>query len=244
MANYVTVGGISGDEYGNMVIQAASPFVGGTFGGWNGNTNSYGLGSNCFIDTPNVTTIPGSSVSSNACNGERTNCGIVNQDGGSEATNIFGGNCGTLSTLGGGGSGYLGYLEVDSWTAQYTTFSGDASTWGNPINNTGTVQEYPGNISVDTDLYTITMLGGTFQGQSVVADQGFRISYNASVGNLATTLLAVAPIANAGFPSNINFGKITSGMNDEQAAAVWLAFGYGLFKGNGTNTIPAFWTTT
>lgn len=244
MANYVTVGGISADEYGTMPIQAANPFIGGAFGGWNGNTNQYGLGSNCFIDTPNVSTIPVSTVTNNACNGERTNCGVVNQDGGSEAANIFSGNCGTLSTLGGGANGYIGYLEVDSWTAQYNAFTGDASTWGNPVNNNGTPQEYPGNISVDTDLYTITMLGGTLQGQSSVADQGWRISYNASIGNLVDTLLKVAPPNGGGFPNNIFFGRLASNQNDEQAAAVWLAFGYGLFKGDGTNTVPAFWTTT
>lgn len=243
MANYLTVGGLTSDPYGTIGIQASNPLTGGTFGGWDAGTSQNGLGSNVFIDTPNVSTIPASTVANNACNGERSNCGVVLQDGGSEAGNINSGIAGSLTTVG-GASAYVGYIIDDNWTAQNGAFAGDAATWGNPTNNNGDPQTYPGNLTTSNDLYSITMLSWERGGEPQIAEQGFRISYNASVGNLVDTLLKIAPPASGGFPSNIFFGRLDVSQNDEQAAAVWLAFGYGLFKGNGTNTIPAFWTTT
>ena len=243
MANYLTIGGLTANAYGSIPIQASNPITGGTFSGWDDNTNQNGIGSNVFIDTPNVSTIPVSTVANNACNGERANCGVVLQDGGSEAGNINSGIGGILSTVG-AASAYIGYIIDDDWTAQNGEFTGDAATWGNPSDNNGIPQSYPGNLTTSSDLYSITMIGGQKQGQFQIGDQGFRISYNASVGSLVDTLLKVAPAAGEGFPANIFFGRLASTQNDEQAAAVWLAFGYGLFKGNGTNTVPAFWTTT
>ena len=243
MANYLTVGGCTPDAYGTIGIQAANPLTGGTFGGWDDGTSQNKLGSNVFIDTPNVSTIPVSTVSNNACNGERSNCGVVNQDGGSEAGNVNSGIAGSLTTTG-NFSMYIGYIIDDNWTAQNGEFQGDAATWGNPTNLNGVTQTYPGNLTTSTDLYSITMLSWERGGEPQIGEQGFRISYNASVGSLVDTLLKVAPPAGNGFPNNIFFGRLASTQNDEQAAAVWLAFGYGLFKGNGTNTVPAFWTTT
>ena len=243
MANYLTVGGLTSDAYGAIGIQASNPLTGGTFSGWNAGTSQNGLGSNVFIDTPNVSTIPVSTVTNNACNGERSNCGVVLQDGGSEAGNINSGIAGSLTTVG-GASAYLGYIIDDNWTAQNGEFVGDAASWGNPSNNNGVPQEYPGNLTTSSDLYAITMLSWEQGGEPQIGEQGYRISYNASIGSLVDTLLKIAPPAGGGFPNNIFFGRLASTQNDEQAAAVWLAFGYGLFKGNGTSTVPAFWTTT
>lgn len=245
MANLLTVGGVSLDTYGTFAINQLSPLVGGAFGGYNGSTAAYELGSNCIINTPNVSTIPNSILTQNNCNGETANCGVVLQDGGAFAGQQENGNCGGIAsgTNLQPNSGYIGYLDEDGWEATYGNFNGDASTWGRPqgVSN-GKIQTYPGNMSTTNDIYTITMLAGPAQGESTPADEGNRISYNASVGALAATLLKIQPALGAGFPIDRNAGGLNPSQNDEQAAAVWLAFGYGLFVGNGTDTIPAFWT--
>jgi hypothetical protein len=238
MANYLTVGGLTQDQYGTMAINQPSPLQGGCFSGWDPSLGGYQLGSNCVIDTPNVTTIPASIVSNNQCNGETANCGVVNQDGGSGANRIEYGIAGTL-----GNTGvlkvYLGYLEEVVWVNTNGSFTGDASTWGRPSSIGGVIQTYPGNMNPSADLYTITMLAGIEQGEPTTTQQGFRISYHASVGALAATLAKVMPVDSR--PPVTWGGLMDSNYTDEQAAGKWLAFGYGLFKGNDAEVIPAFW---
>ena len=241
MANLLTVGGLSSTPYPEIEVFGNN--TGGAFSGWDANTNSYVIGKNGVINTPNNTTVPNSSVANNNCNGQSGGTIVVNGNGGSIAGSAEYGIAGTVSGNSpvGGVSYYVGWLRDDSWTSQYGAFSGDSSTWGEPSSVGGTVQNYPGNMSTSNEEYTITMLAGLAQGENAAVNRGFRINYIAAVGSLYTTLNKIQPAIGAGAPPQ-NFGFLSNGMNDEAAAAVWLAWGYGLFVGDGSNTIEAFWT--
>jgi hypothetical protein len=241
MANLLTVGGLSATPYPEIEVFGNS--TGGAFSGWNAGTNSYENGQAVTINTPNNLTVPNSTVANNNCNGQRGGTIVVSGDGGSIAGASEYGIAGTVSgnSPAGGASYYVGWLSDELWTTQYGAFGGDSSTWGEPASVGGTVQAYPGNMSISEEEYTITMLAGLAQGENAAANRGFRINYRAAVGGLYTTLNKIQPAIGAGAPPQ-NFGFLSNGMNDEAAAAVWLAWGYGLFVGDNSNTIRAFWT--
>lgn len=241
MANFLTVGGVSGTPYSEIEVFGNS--TGGAFCGWNSNTAQYENGSGVTINTPNNSTVPNSSVTNNNCNGQRGGTIVVSGNGGTIAGASEYGIAGTVSggSPVGGASYYIGWLSDELWTTQYGAFSGDSSTWGEPASVGGTNQQYPGNMSTSEEEYTITMLSGAAQGESAAANRGFRINYRAAVGGLYTTLNKIQPAIGAGRPP-ANFGFLANGMNDEAAAAVWLSWGYGLFVGDNSNTINAFWS--
>ena len=207
---------------------------------WNSEGSGYNLG-NITINAALVSTIPNSTVSNNAANGEFCGCGIVNQDGGASSTNI---NVGPATLANAGNSWGLPYFNVGAlnialFASNYgNDYAGVFATEVGPCEDVGgTDQGRPGNQHTDTERYNILMPSGIANGENTATKTGRRVIYRCAAGALATTLAKVMPTPNKGFPAT-NYGSITTSQNDIQAAVVWLAFGYGVLQGNQ----PFCWT--
>ena len=209
---------------------AINPNSGGFFGVLN--SGQYQAGT-ATIDTPNVVTVPASSVTNNACNGALTNQIIETGDNSSQINVLTSGCMGIISgvtPLNGG----IGYINVTEYGNSFGDLN-DPANFGPPVTQAAP-QNSPGTMNTDTDIYTLVMVSGEAQGESNAPTSFARIIYEASVGNLIGTLLKIAPKPGEGFPPT-TFGSLSAGLSDERAAAVWLSFGYGLFKGGE----PEFW---
>lgn len=192
------------------------------------------------INAATVSTIPGSTVSSNTANGAPTGCGIVDQDGGSQVNVVASGHAFLLN----GGNGWphpasnVGAIDFDLWASNYNNDWGNfQATVGECADVGGTDQGRPGNQHTDAERYNILMPSGLSTGESSATKTGRRAIYRCAAGQLAATLAKVCPLPGAGFPP-VTFGRILSNQNDTQAAVVWLAFGYGILQG----TSPFCWT--
>ena len=185
-----------------------------------------------LLDTPNVTNIPNSSQSNKEANGQKTMCGLV-RNGATLAASAANGFMGAIN----GGTGdtthtkyYIGMINFEIFNA--------ASSPPN-LDDAGGAQNFTRNrqmttagnvINADSTTYTVCVASGPKQGQTTAGLTGVRTTYRAANGSLATLLAKL----NYNKPSATAFGLyVTGGMNDENAAAVWLANGYGILKGGG-----------
>ena len=185
-----------------------------------------------LLDTPNVTNIPNSSQSNKEANGQKTMCGLIRNGGtlGGTAANGFMGaiNAGVGSIT--NTFYYIGMINFEIFNAASSPPT---------LNDAGGAQNYARNrqmttagnvINADSTTYTVCVASGPKQGQTTAASTGVRTTYRAANGALASLLSKL----NYYKPSSTAFGLyVTGGMNDEQAAAVWLANGYGILKGGG-----------
>jgi hypothetical protein len=199
---------------------------------------------NMLILTPNVTTIPGSSQTSNDCDGAYVGDGIIAQNGGSINGNI---KWGILSPASSSlpiatNSYYVyGSVDIDQWYTdkgseqnqfpgvnghiKYNPFEAFYTTLNNPQNITRTEGfNSPNILPTDNTIYTAIKIN----------EVGAPLFYQTSntSGNLSTLLsILYPPVGEGGMPSAWG-GSITSTMTDEQAAGVWLASGYPLYLGD------------
>ena len=223
--------------------QTIGPYANATannFIWWDSEGTGYNLG-NVTINAPLVSTIPGSTVSNNAANGEFCGCGVVNQDGGSAASNINNGPA-TLANAGNSwGLPYfnVGALNIDNFASNYgNDYAGQFAVEVGPCEDVGgTSQGRPGNQDTNTERYNILMPSGISTGENTATKTGRRAIYRCAAGALSTTLSKIMPKPNKGFPAT-TFGRIQTSQNDVQAAVVWLAFGYGVLQGDQ----PFCWT--
>ena len=184
------------------------------------------------LDTPGVTNIPNSSQDNKEANGQKTGCGLI-RNGNSLAETAANGFMGAINS----GTGdtenpfyYIGMLNFEIFNAASSPPT---------LNDAGGAQNYARNrqmttagnvINADSTTYTVCVAAGPKQGESVNANTGARATYRAANSALATLLAKL----NYYKPSATAFGLyVTGGMTDEQAAAVWLANGYGILKGGG-----------
>lgn len=223
--------------------QTAGAYTNGTannFCYWSNEGGAYNLG-NITINAPTVSTIPGSTVSSNTANGAFCGTGIVNQDGGS-ARNTIGNGPASLANNGNGWSNpifNIGALNIEDFATNYgNDYAGQFNAEIGPCQDvSGVSQTRPGNQETNPERYNILMPSGVKQGESAATKTGRRVVYRCASGALATTLAKVMPSPGKGFPAT-TFGSITTSQNDIQAAVVWLAFGYGVLLGDE----PFCWT--
>ena len=200
---------------------------------WDSEGTGYNLG-NITISAPLVSTIPGSTVSNNAANGEFCGCGVVNQDGGTARNNINNGP----ATLANAGNSWpaaifnIGALDLDAFASNYSNdYVGQYAVEVGPCDDVGgTSQARPGNQDTNDERYNILMPSGLMNGENTATKTGRRVVYRCAAGALATTLAKVMPSPGKGFPG-VTFGRIQTTQNDTQAAVVWLAFGYGVLQG-------------
>ncbi len=230
MSSFLSLAGAYASNPLESPFYTSDPTTGGFFGVY---TNGY-LPGTVTIDTPNVSTVPASTVNNNGCNGVITNTIIEQGDNGSQA-NIIGSGCMGVVSSNPPVNGAIGFINKANWGTAFGDLN-DPSSFGPPISNSGD-QNSPGTMNTDTDIYTLVMASGEAQGESNSAASYARIIYEASVGNLIGTLLKIQPSPGEGFPPS-GFGALSAGLSDERSAAVWLSFGYGLFKGGA----PEFWT--
>ncbi len=231
MSSFLSLAGAYPSNPLSTPFYTENPTTGGFFGVF---SNGGYLAGTATIDTPNVSTVPASTVNNNGCNGALTNQIIEQGDNSSQANTIGSGCMGVISstpTLNGG----IGFINKTNWGTAFGDLN-DPTQFGPPSSNAGD-QNSPGTMNTDTDIYTLVMASGEAQGQSNSGASYARIIYEASVGNLIDTLLKIQPSPGEGFPPT-GFGVLSAGLSDERSAAVWLSFGYGLFKGGA----PEFWT--
>lgn len=197
------------------------------------------VGTSVIIDTPNVTNVPRSTVSSNACNGEMASAIIVNGDGGSANSNSMNGPAAHVNggNLGSNTNYNMGVVNFEQWASNVgNSFANWNAEAGPCADATGTAQTYPGNVDTDQDFYNVLMPTGEKQGQSAATKTGTRAVYRIGVGNLGATLAKIQSTPNKGRPGN-GWGYVETTATDEEAAGVWLSHGYGILKGNQ----PIFW---
>jgi len=198
------------------------------------------VGTSVTIATPNVTLVPRSAVSSNACNGELASAIIVNGDGGSANSNVANGPAYHVNggNLGSNTNYNMGVVNFEQWSSNVgNSFANWNAEVGPCDDATGTSQTYPGNVDPDAEFYNVLMPTGLKQGQSAATKTGTRAVYRIAVGNLGATLAKIQSNENEGRPGN-TWGYVETTATDEEAAGVWLSHGYGILLGNQ----EAFWT--
>ena len=235
MATYLSIAGQTADTYTNTTAYTATPNSIVVFSEWDNTLNTYRAGT-AVIDTPNVAAIPGNTFSTPA-NGEFTCNNLIQTNGGAENMRTNGPAVAAPFTP----YHCIYAVDVDQFASAGFEMSDFFDATGRPASFNSTPQSFPGNMNPDTDIYTILLSSGPRQGQPTQNAMGTRVIYEAPVGDLAPSLLKVQPPENEGRPRG-TYGNIQSTMSDEEAAAVWLSFGYGLFKGDGESAQEAFWT--
>jgi len=235
MATYLSIAGQTATTYTGTPAYTATPNSIVAFSEWDSASNTYRAGT-AQIDTPNVSTVPGNTFLTPA-NGEFTCNNLIQTNGGAENIRTNGPAVAAPFTP----FHCIYAVDVDQFADAGFEMATYFDATGRPASFSSTPQSFPGNMNPDNDIYTILLSSGPRQGQPTLNDMGTRVIYEAAVGDLATSLLKLQPPENEGRPRS-TYGNIQSGMNDEEAAAVWLSFGYGLFKGDGQSAQEAFWT--
>lgn len=235
MATYASVAGVTDNSYTDALAFTTTPRSLVAFSEWDSANTTYAVGT-AIIDTPNVTNIPGNSFSTPA-NGELTCNNIITTNGGTGNIQNGGPAFSNLSPF-----FFIGAVNLETFQSSIGDMDQFASAFNNPTCANGSqAQDFPGNMDPDTDFYTIVVGSIPAFGESALNLTGMRLTYKASVGSLSTTLTKVQPPEDQGRPRN-SFGTLSTSLNDEEAAAIWLSFGFGLFKGDGESGQEAFWT--
>ena len=199
-------------------------------------------GVSMILETPNVSTIPGSTQPGNSTS--VVGCGLIYQNSGFLTTNTKWGILSPMSSslpLDVNSYFIYGSVDIDEWYSEkgseqnqfpgrnghikYRPFEAFYAALGNPQNITRTVSYYhPHFLPTDSSIYTAIKIN------SEGAPQFYQTS-NTS-GNLAMLLSTIYPSPGYGSMPLDYGGNITTNMTDEQAAAVWLSNGYPLYLGD------------
>ncbi len=235
MATYASVVGVTQQSYTDAEAYTSTPRSLVAFSEWDSSNSTYLVGT-ATINTPNVTNIPGNNFSTPA-NGELTCQNVITTNGGASNIQNGGPAFSNLSPF-----FFIGAVDLSKFKSGVGDMDQFADAFNNPnCGNQGQPQNFPGNMDPDTDFYTIVVGSTPPFGESALNVNGMRLTYKAAVGSLSTTLTKVQPPEDQGRPRN-SFGTLSTSLNDEEAAAVWLSFGFGLFKGDGESGQEAFWT--
>lgn len=235
MATYASVVGKTDQSYTDALAYQATPRSLVAFSEWDDSNTTYLVGT-ATISTPNVTNIPGNNFSTPA-NGELTCQNIITTNGGASNLVSSGPAYSSMSPF-----FLIGAVDLSKFAEGIGDIDEFAGAFNNPNCANGTqAQNYPGNMDPDTDFYTIVVGSIPAFGEPALNLSGMRLTYKAAVGSLSTTLTKVQPPEDNGRPRD-SYGRLSTSLNDEEAAAVWLSFGYGLFKGDGESGQEAFWT--
>jgi hypothetical protein len=235
MATYASVVGVTDQSFTDALAYTSSPRSLVAFSEWDSTNTTYRVGT-ATINTPNVNNIPGNNFSTPA-NGELTCNNVITTNGGTGNIVNGGPAFSNLSPF-----FFIGAVDLDKFKTGVGNMDELAGAFNNPnCGNGSQAQNFPGNMDPDTDFYTIVVGSIPAFGEPALNLNGMRLTYKAAVGSLATTLTKVQPPEDQGRPRN-SFGRILTSLSDEEAAAVWLSYGFGLFKGDGESGQEAFWT--